>query len=96
MPQDTNHDIVPTLRLFDGLLMNKAADEIERLRLLVTPKSTPDASLPRFDPDKPRRKLCITIEVPEDWENRLDMQWLVEREINADRWSWNWPSAPNA
>lgn len=29
---DPNHDIVPTLRMFDGLMMNKAADEIERLR----------------------------------------------------------------
>jgi hypothetical protein len=31
-PVDPNHDIVPTLRQFDGLLMGKAADEIERLR----------------------------------------------------------------
>lgn len=29
---DPNHDIVPTLRMFDGLMMNKAADEIDRLR----------------------------------------------------------------
>ena len=29
---DPNHDIVPTLRMMDGLLMTKAADEIERLR----------------------------------------------------------------
>ena len=29
---DPNHDIVPTLRMFDGLMMNKAADEIEHLR----------------------------------------------------------------
>jgi hypothetical protein len=34
-PTDPNHDIVPTLRQFDGLLMGKAADEIERLRTLV-------------------------------------------------------------
>jgi hypothetical protein len=32
MKIDPNHDIVPTLRMFDGLLMNKAADEIARLR----------------------------------------------------------------
>ena len=32
MKIDPNHDIVPTLRMFDGLMMNKAADEIERLR----------------------------------------------------------------
>lgn len=29
---DSNHDIVPTLRMFDGALMHKAADEIEHLR----------------------------------------------------------------
>lgn len=29
---DQNHDIVPTLRMMDGLLFDKAADEIERLR----------------------------------------------------------------
>ena len=29
---DSNHDIVPTLRMFDGLMMGQAADEIERLR----------------------------------------------------------------
>jgi len=32
MLMDPNHDIVPTLRMMDGLLMTKAADEIERLR----------------------------------------------------------------
>jgi hypothetical protein len=32
---DPNFDIVPTLRMFDGLMMNKAADEIESLRLEV-------------------------------------------------------------
>lgn len=29
---DPNHDIVPTLRMFDGLMMSLAADEIEGLR----------------------------------------------------------------
>ena len=32
---DSNHDIVPTLRMFNGLVMNKAADEIEALRDLL-------------------------------------------------------------
>ncbi|MDR6389159.1 hypothetical protein [Paraburkholderia phenoliruptrix] len=32
---DPNHDIVPTLRMFDGLMMNIAADEIEKLRARV-------------------------------------------------------------
>ncbi|MFM0058566.1 hypothetical protein PQR64_23370 [Paraburkholderia phytofirmans] len=37
---DSNHDIVPTLRMFDGLMMSKAADEIERLRALLDEKET--------------------------------------------------------
>jgi hypothetical protein len=32
MSADPNHDIVPTLRMFDGLIMGQAADEIESLR----------------------------------------------------------------
>lgn len=32
---DSNHDIVPTLRMFDGLMTNIAADEIEALRARV-------------------------------------------------------------
>lgn len=38
---DPNHDIVPTLRMFDGLIMGQAADEIEKLRAeLKTTKQT--------------------------------------------------------
>lgn len=33
---DPNHDIVPTLRMFDGLMTGRAADEIERLRGIQT------------------------------------------------------------
>ncbi len=51
---------------------------------------TPDSSLPPLDPTTTRRKMVITIEVAEDFEKRLDNQWMVEREINADRWSWRW------
>lgn len=54
--------------------------------------NTPDSSLPIIDPEKPRKTILIEIEVPEDWEKRLDMQWVVEREINADRWKWKYPS----
>ncbi|OND78974.1 hypothetical protein AQ938_06750 [Burkholderia pseudomallei] len=32
---DSNHDIVPTLRMFDGVMTGLAADEIERLRKRV-------------------------------------------------------------
>lgn len=32
---DSNHDIVPTLRLKGGVYMSLAADEIERLRARV-------------------------------------------------------------
>ena len=88
MPTDKNDDIVPTLRMFDGLMMNKAADEIERLRAAAI---TPNATLPPIG-DGPRRKMLVEVEVPVDWEQRLDMQWVLEREIHADRWTWEWPA----
>lgn len=96
---ETNHDIVPTLRMFDGLMMHKAADEIEALRKLVDELrdnlTTPNPSWPPLG-EGPRKKIIITVEVPEDWEERLDMQWVLEREIHADRWAWSWPETPNA
>jgi hypothetical protein len=42
--------------------------------------------------DVTERKIAITISVPANWEERMDMQYIVEREISADRWLWNWPS----
>lgn len=51
--------------------------------------TTPDSSLPPLG-DGPRRKMLIKIEVTADFEKRLDNQWMVEREIHADRWSWKW------
>jgi hypothetical protein len=42
---DSNHDIVPTLRMFDGLMMNKAADEIERLRALLAEKTAAQSAV---------------------------------------------------
>jgi len=56
--------------------------------------ATPDTSLPPLVPDGPRRKMLITIEVSANFEKRLDNQWEVEREINADRWSWRWADEP--
>lgn len=55
---------------------------------------TPNASLPPLDPTAARRKMVITIEVAADFEKRLDNQWMVEREIAADRWTWQWPVEP--
>jgi hypothetical protein len=52
--------------------------------------ATPNAALPPLDTTTPRRKMVITIEVAEDFEKRFDNQWMVEREIAADRWSWEW------
>lgn len=43
------------------------------------------------EPVADMRKIFVTIEVPVDWPTRLDMQHILEREIHADRWSWNWP-----
>jgi hypothetical protein len=57
---------------------------------LDAPLQTPDSSLSPIDPKKSRRKISIEIEVPFDFDNRLDMQWVVEREIQADRWNWEW------
>lgn len=89
---DSNHDIVPTLRMFNGVMMDKAADEIERLRAQLR---TPNSGLPPLG-NGPRRKMIVTVEVPADWESRLDMQWVLEREIHADRWAWNWPETTPA
>lgn len=58
-------------------------------------KRTPDTSLPPFEPDATkRRRMLVEIEVSADFEKRLDNQWEVEREINADRWKWHWASDP--
>ena len=45
--------------------------------------------------DEPTIDINIKIAVPANWSNRLDMQWIVEREIHADRWSWSY-AAPQA
>lgn len=55
----------------------------------ATKLDTPNAALPPLG-DGPRRKLLVEVDVPADWENRLDMQWVLEREIHADRWIWKW------
>lgn len=34
-------------------------------------------------------KINIQIEVPANWEQRLDHQPLIEQQIKADKWSWN-------
>lgn len=44
---------------------------------------------------EPTIDINIKIAVPANWSNRLDMQWIVEREIHADRWSWSY-AAPQA
>ena len=61
---------------------------------MATPLPTPNPELPPFVIAGPRRKMLITIEVGADFEKRLDNQWEVEREINADRWSWRWADTP--
>ncbi len=53
---------------------------------------TPNVALAPLDPSAPTRKLHVTVDVPANWENRLDMQWVIEREIAADRWGWTWAS----
>ncbi|MDR8920499.1 hypothetical protein [Burkholderia multivorans] len=49
---DPNHDIVPTLRMFDGVMTGLAADEIERLRKRVAELEAgaqADAREPKID-----------------------------------------------
>lgn len=41
--------------------------------------------------DAPTMPIHVVIDVPTNWESRLDMQWIVEREIKANRWSWKLP-----
>jgi hypothetical protein len=57
--------------------------------ILAGPGHTPNTSLPPLG-DGPKRKMFVEIEVAEDFEKRLDNQWMVEQEIHADRWSWRW------
>ena len=57
--------------------------------------TTPDSSLPPLG-DGPRRTMVIEIQVSADFEQRLDNQWMVEREIHADRWAWKWKQAEGA
>lgn len=59
---------------------------------LAGPGNTPDSKLAPLG-SWPRVPIAITINVPVDWKSRLDMQWVVEREIHADRWSWSWPKS---
>lgn len=63
---------------------------IRALELIENIQDTPNVDLPPFVPDGPRRKMLVEIEVSADFENRLDNQWEVEREIHADRWNWRW------
>jgi hypothetical protein len=58
------------------------------------PTRTPDPTLPPLG-SGPRRKILIEIEVSADFEKRLDNQWMVEREIHADRWKWRWAVSPH-
>lgn len=56
---------------------------------LCGPGYTPNSKLlPLGSP--PFRKMIIEIEVSADFEKRLDNQWVIEREIHADRYSWRW------
>lgn len=58
---------------------------------LTGPGHTPNPKLaPLVHPSAPTRKMVVEIEVAADFETRLDNQWMVEREIHADRWGWRW------
>ncbi len=57
--------------------------------VMTGPGYTPNHKLPPIGNNK-RRKILIEIEVTDDFEKRLDNQWMIEQEIHADRYSWNW------
>jgi hypothetical protein len=59
------------------------------INLDPTSNQTPNSKLPPLA-EGAKRKMVITIDVSANFENRLDNQWEVEREIYADRWSWDW------
>ncbi|MCL4631575.1 hypothetical protein [Burkholderia sp.] len=76
---DPNHDIVPTLRMFDGVMTGLAADEIERLRERVAeleagaPAETRDLPMMRNafrvtevsgDPDPAKRSFAMRFSFP--------------------------------
>jgi hypothetical protein len=90
---------VSTLAAIDALLglqengCNDPDVTLSALRGYMAPAApaTPNASLPPLG-EGPRMKIHVTVEVPENWAQRLDMQWVLEREIHADRWSWDWPT----
>lgn len=62
--------------------------DIYRAMLAAAPQPPSAQAEPTID-------INIKIAVPANWSNRLDMQWIVEREIHADRWSWSY-AAPQA
>ncbi len=37
-----------------------------------------------------KKNIHVVIAVPENWEDRLDMQDIIEEEIKSDRWLWQW------
>lgn len=77
----------------DGDVQSEPVPAIPALASLPT---TPNPSLPPLAGNVPTRALSVTVMVPADWEKRLDMQWVLEREIHADRWNWEWADEKEA
>ncbi|MBR8123266.1 hypothetical protein KDW39_08900 [Burkholderia multivorans] len=61
---DPNHDIVPTLRMFDGVMTGLAADEIERLRKRV-------AELEADAPAEAREPAKVDTKARMDWADSI-------------------------
>jgi (p)ppGpp synthase/HD superfamily hydrolase len=66
---------------------------IEHLLQTDTPPNHSSTTIHTADSEEVQ--INITISVPKDWEQRLDMQYIVEREVKADRWSWDWKKHGN-
>lgn len=63
--------------------------EMNGHEIISGPGHTPNSDIPPLG-DGPRRKMLIAIEVTEDFEKRLDNQWMIEHEIMSDRYKWRW------
>ena len=68
--------------------LRQISDKFKNENMTITgPGHTPNSKLLPLGSGK-RKKMIIEIEVTEDFEKRLDSQWMIEREIHADRYSW--------
>ena len=81
------------LRLADELeaASNNVRSVAHRAAALLRELAAEPIAAPRGS--EPTKPINVVIDVPINWESRFDMQWIIEREIKADRWLWRWPTS---